>query len=539
MPAYPELIVWGSHIRTLDPDLPFCSAVAIKDGLIVATGDDETVRGLRGPGTTLIDGREMAIVPGLTDSHIHPLMGSISTQGADLFDASSLDELRSRLRAERERVGPSGWVLGWGVHYEMFAETGIRGELFDDAVGGQPALLGFFDGHTKVANKAALDLAGVTGPVTFAEEAAVVCDNNVPTGELQEHAAMQLVTSVVPEPDAKTRYRWFRDAFRRFNAVGLTGLHGMDGSPEELAIYRQLEENGDLTCRVVVPLWQKPDMTVAEMRDQLPFRDERGRLWRGGAAKFFIDGVIETGTGWLVDPDTRGDGRHPFWPEPERYAEAVALFAGAGFQCITHAVGDRAAQAALDAYESAQAGPMNTQYGPHRIEHIELIQDRDVSRFKALGVTASMQPLHMAAATADNRDEWADRVGPERTKKAFPAQTLRSSGATLALGSDWMVAPFDPRLGMAWARLRRTPGALEMPPRAPDQALTAEQTLHGYTTGAAAAIAEGHLSGRIMPGYRGDLTGFAADPVETDADNLTNLPVLLTVVDGRIVHEGR
>jgi predicted amidohydrolase YtcJ len=145
----------------------------------------------------------------------------------------------------------------------------------------------------------------------------------------------------------------------------------------------------------------------------------------------------------------------------------------------------------------------------------------------------------MAAARADDGDEWAARVGPERTAHAFPAQTLRASGATLALGSDWMVAPFDPRLGMAWARLRRAPGQSEVPPRAPQEALTALQTLEGYTTGAAAALAEDDVSGRIKPGFRADLTGFAADPVETDADALLDLPVLMTIVAGRVTYEGR
>lgn len=538
MPAHPELILWGARIRTLDPELSSCSAIAVKDGRIVATGDDDAIRAMRGPGTTMIDGRGIAFVPGLTDSHIHPLWGAASTQGADLFAAATLDDLRVALLAERERVGPDAWVHGWGVHYELFAETGIRGDLFDEVVGGQPAILDFFDGHTVAANRAALDRAGIHGPVTFAEEAAVVCNNGAPTGELQENAAMQLVRSVVPEPDEDTRYGWYRDAFRRFSEVGLTSLHAMDGTPADFDIYRRLEENEHLTCRVVVPLWQKPDMSLSEMRGQLPLRDERGRLWRGGAAKFFIDGVIETGTGWLVEPDTRGDGLHPFWPDPERYAEAVALFAGAGFQCITHAVGDRGVRAALGAYE-ASAAATEHHHAPHRVEHIELVQAADVPRFAALGVVASMQPLHMAAANADATDEWAARIGPARAARAFPAQELLRSGAALALGSDWMVAPFDPRLGMSWARLRRAPGQAVVPPRAPNQALSGLETLHGYTTGAAAAIAESHLSGRIKPGYRADLTGFAADPVDTDADDLVDLPILMTIVAGRITHEAR
>jgi predicted amidohydrolase YtcJ len=488
---------------------------------------------MRGAGTAVVDGRGVAFVPGLTDSHIHPLMGALRSQGADLFDATTIDAIRERLAGERERVGREGWVRGWGLHYEPFEATGIRGDLFAEAVAGQPMLLEFFDLHTGLANQAALDRAGVHGPVAFAEEATVVCADGVPTGELREWAAVRLVQDAIPRADAETRYRLFRDTFRRFSEVGLTGLHAMDGTPEELATYRRLEENGDLTCRVVVPLWQKPDTTVAEMHDQLPCRDERGRLWRCGAAKFFMDGVIETGTAWLVAPDTAGEGTHPFWPEPERYADAVELFAGAGFQCITHAVGDRAVQAALDAYERAGAAPGIH----HRVEHIELVQERDVPRFAQMGVVASMQPLHMEAARADGSDEWAVRVGPERAAQAFRAQTLRSSGATLSLGSDWTVAPFDPRIGMAWARLRRVPGGVEMPPRVGAEALTPLQALAGYTTGAAATISEGDVSGRIKPGYRADLTGFAADPVDTDADALVDLPVLMTVVAGRITYQ--
>lgn len=191
---------------------------------------------------------------------------------------------------------------------------------------------------------------------------------------------------------------------------------------------------------------------------------------------------------------------------------------------------------ALNSYEAARAFPQNGLNGPHRIEHDELVEPVDVPRFAELNVVASMQPLHMAAMLTRTARTSGLIAGPERTARAFPTRSLLDSGAILALGSDWSVAPFDPRLGMAWVRLRRTPGLKEMPPRAPDQALTGLETLHGYTTGAAAAIAESHLSGRIAPGYRGDLTGFAADPVDTDADSLVDLPILMTVMNGRITH---
>ena len=531
MPA--DLIVHNASIRTLDPNRPQATAIAVADGLITAVGDDADVRPLSGPKIEIIDGRELAIVPGLTDSHFHPFWGAEATQGADLTRALTLHELRAALRAERKRVGPDGWVVGWGLTFEMFSATGIRGDLFADAVDGGLAYLGFFDGHTGVASPAALAYADVTGRETFPDFATVVVDEHgVPTGELREGGAMALVRDQFPEPTAETRYGWYLEAMRNWNAVGLTGIHAMDGIPETYALLRQMEERGDLSIGMVTPLWQQPEYDFDYMREQLPLQDERGRLWRGGVAKFFIDGVVESGTAWLLEPDSKGMGREPFWPDPAKYQEAVRIVAEAGFQCATHAVGDMAVRCALDAYE--RAGVAEVLH--HRIEHIEIVSDADLPRFAQLGVAASMQPLHMNAFDPDGHDEWSSRVGPARRKQAFRTRELRDSGAILALGSDWMVAPYDPRIGMAWARLRRPGGRQGRGTINGEQALTGLEVLEGYTTEAARVVTEEAFSGRIKVGYRADLTAFAADPVDCDPDELLTLPVLLTVVDGRVIY---
>jgi hypothetical protein len=253
-------------------------------------------------------------------------------------------------------------------------------------------------------------------------------------------------------------------------------------------------------------------------------------------AKFFIDGVIDTGTGWLYEPDAEGAGTEPFWPDPDRYARAVKLFAQAGFQCVTHATGDRGVRAALDAYRDA--GPHPQRRGRHRVEHIETLQDHDLPRFAAEGVAASMQPLHMQWRRRDRTDSWAGRLGPERAARAWRTRDLLDSGALLPLGSDWPVAQYDPRIGMAWARLRRTPGVPDAPVFEPEQALTGEEVLYGYTVANATVVGEQDVAGRIVPGFRADVSAYAADPVACDPDDLIELPVLLTVVDGRIVYRG-
>lgn len=529
MSVAPDLLIVGARIRTLDPARPFASAVAVRDGIVIAVGDDAEVRSLAGPGAEAIDGAGLHVVPGLTDSHIHPLMGAIRTQGADLTKARTIEDVRAAMAAERERVGPDAWVRGWGSTYDPWQDTGLRGDLFDEAVGGQPAYIGIFDGHTAIASPAALKLAGIDGPREFEEASFIVCDTDgKPTGELQEWAAISLVQAAMPKLTDDERYALFVETFRRFNRLGLTALHAMDGTPADVSMLRRMEANGDLSCRVVLPMTVSPDMDRADWEPLLAQKVERGRRWRCGVAKYFIDGVIDTGTGWLLEPDTHGAATLPFWPDPAFYAESVATFAGAGFQCITHAVGDAAVRCALDAYKAAGAAPGVR----HRIEHIELVDDADLPRFAAEGVVASQQPLHMQWF----HPSWAERVGPERAQKAMRTRSLLESGATLALGSDWMVATEDPRIGMAWAQLRRLGGQPDLEVVGPDEALTPLQVLEGYTTGAAATVGEAEVAGRIAPGFRADFTAFAEDVVECGGDAIPGLPVLLTVVDGQVVH---
>ena len=525
-----DFAVLSASIRTLDENTPVSTAVAARRGTIVCVGSDAEVRDVCDASTTIVDGRGMHLVPGLVDAHIHPFWPELS-RGANLTDCVDLATLRTALAKEHVE-GQTGWVLGRGVEYGAFEGQGISGELLADAVGGAPALVVFMDGHTAVATPRALELAGIVGGETFSDESEVVLVDGVPTGELRELSAIDLVTRVVPPLSDRERYDQIVSLQQRLVAVGLTGVHAMDGEPAIFSQLREMEARGDLLTRAVVPLWQKPEMSMDEMRAQLPEHDARGVLWRCGVAKFFIDGVIDTGTGWLDEPDVYGAGIRPLWPEPDRYHAAVRLFAQAGWQCVTHAIGDRAVRASLDAYRAA-----GVRRGlRHRVEHLEVVKDAEVQRFAPEGVVASMQPLHMQWRTAAGDDAWSTRLGPERIARAWRTGDVLRTGACLALGSDWPVASFDPLLGMAWARLRRRPGEPDRLPWEPHQRLTPEQALRGYTSAPAAAVSEQSATGRIAPGFRADLTGLGADPVACPADELPDVAVRLTVVDGRAVY---
>jgi predicted amidohydrolase YtcJ len=528
--------ILGATIHTLDDEHPAATAVAWRDGVVIAVGDDAAVREHLGPRTDVLDGTGRTVVPGLVDTHVHPFHGTLQTRGVDLREARTLDDVLALLAQERARCGPDTWVLGHSVRYEPFHATGIRADAIADAVGESPTLIGFYDGHTALATAPALARAGVDGPREFTEFAEVVCDaDGRPTGALLENGAMALVRSAVPAWTDAERLDAFAATFRAFNATGLTGAQVMIGDPDLLDACRALEERGELTARLLVPMHLEPALSDEDVAAMIALPDVRGRLWRTGTAKFFLDGVLDSGTAWLVDPGPGGVNAAPFWPDLGRYRMLVDEFTAAGFSCITHAVGDGAVRGALDAYEAA--GPPAR--GMHRIEHIETLVDSDLPRFVELHVAAGMQPLHMEGLDEpDTPSSWVDGLSAGRYERGFPAGDLARAGAVVALGSDWMVADFDPRVGMAWAMLRRKPGAPHHTPYLPEQALDAATVLRGYTVAAAAVAGTERTEGRLREGFVADITVLDEDPLAVEPDELPDVPVAATVVDGRVVFRG-
>jgi predicted amidohydrolase YtcJ len=214
----------------------------------------------------------------------------------------------------------------------------------------------------------------------------------------------------------------------------------------------------------------------------------------------------------------------------DKFHRAVGFFARHGFQIATHACGDRAVRETLDAYKKAGAGPGIR----HRIEHVEAVSADDVPRFRAEGVVASMQPQHMMWLEPDRSDNYSRRLGPGRSRRLFPLRELVQAGASVVLGSDWPVASCDWREGMAAAQLRRPPGQRD---RAAydDQAIDALTALEGYTTRPADAVGD-HDLGPLRVGRLADVTVLAEDPIDVTPDELVDVPVVLTVVGGEIVH---
>ncbi|TDD96833.1 amidohydrolase [Actinomadura rubrisoli] len=528
-----DLIIRDAAVRTLDPARPRATALAVRAGEIVAVGDAADVRPHLGPRTEIVDGRGLTVTPGLVDSHQHPLLGVAGDRGTDAAGVTTLTGLIDLLRRDCRRLPQDAWVIVKGVEYGALPPRSMHRRLIDDAVAGRPAFLWFADAHNALMSSEGLRRAGITGPVDFGDRAEIVVDEHgVPTGQLHEISAVLLGQTAVPPLDAD---EIARDAARLFQdqaAAGITGIHVLDLWPGTETVLDTLDGDDRLPVRVLLAPWALPgdvDATLETVR-ALRHRDRTGR-WRTGAVKFFLDGTIDGGSAWLHQPDCAGDGEHPVWNDPERYDAAVCQVVDMGLPCFTHAIGDRAVTHALDTYERAGT-PM---HGRHRIEHAEILAETDIARFAELDVVASMQPTHLDWTLPDHTDNWSRRLGPDRCRQGWRFADIVRAGGRVALGSDWPLATYDPRVVMAGAVLRR-PAGRHRPPVGEDQALTPAQALAGYTAWAAYGAGEEHRAGRIREGFQADLTLFAGDPLTTPPDELPHLPVTMTIVDGRIVH---
>lgn len=522
----------NAHIRTMDPSNPIATAVAWEGSTIVAVGSDAAIREAIDASTQVTDAHGATLTPGLVDGHQHLLHGSEFAQGLNLDRVHTLSELREKIAQERRRIGPDAWLMGFALEYAAFEGATYHHSLLNEASGPGPMFLYTLDVHTGYVNAKALEIAALTDAVTLSDGSIVSVDHdNKPTGELLEMAAMQLVLAHVPAPTVEQKLQWYAQTIADQNALGITEIHMMDGNLDSLEIFRELEGREALNMRVLQHHFVYPYTSPEEVEEMLLSKNQRGTMWQADGVKFMLDGVIDTGTAWLEEPDAFGDGTEPMWPDLNLYHSRARLFHEAGFRIATHAIGDRAVREVLDFYASLPSGSQ----GKHRIEHIETSPDSTVARFAPEQVTASMQPIHTRWVAHDMTDPWSQRLGAHRCGHGWRSGDIFASGALVVLGSDWPVAPYDPRMGFFAAQERRAHDVSDPRPIGHTRALTAEQTLAGYTVNPAKAVGMSHHRGQVKVGLAADLVLWEADPVKVSPADIIDMKIVQTVANGKVV----
>jgi predicted amidohydrolase YtcJ len=529
MSPYADVIVTNANVFTSDESNLHAEMVAVNGNRIVYVGSRLGGDEWRGPDTRVIDAQGKTLLPGFIDSHFHLLWGCIWLGSAQLQEVKTKEDLKKTLLDFASENKTTAWLDGRGIKYGIIS---TRQEL-DAIIADRPVYVGAYDGHTAWANTKALEMAGILHPgKEIGPNGIIVRDENgLATGELREGDAMSAVHDLVPEPSEARKRELLKLGMKQITATGVTSVHNMNGDMEEMMTYAAVEDAGEMLLRVYVPYWVKPDATEEMLAEAVEMSKVQGEYARGGAVKFFMDGVWESYTALNIDPyaddpDATEDG---IW-SLERFTQMAAACDKLGLQIFVHCCGDGAVRRTLDGYEAVQKlnGKRDSR---HRVEHIEVIHPDDMPRFKELDVIASMQPIH-SPLTGQDADVWLTRTGPQRWPLSFAWRDLKNAGARLVFGSDWTVASFNPMLGL-YAALNRQKWESDNP----DQRLTLEETLIGYTRDAAYAEFQEHEKGQLKEGYLADMVLLSDDIFQVPPEELKDVKPLFTMVDGKMVYE--
>ena len=539
-------IYTGGHFSTpgdafTATDGPHAKSIAIANGKIVAIGGDDGVLAHKGPKTQIVDLGGKFVMPGFNDAHCHLANGGQAKLEVDLVGVSSLDEMKQRIAEGTKKAAPGEWILGRGWDHTLWQSQQLPSRQDLDAVtSGHPAFFVRVDGHIAVANSVALKIAGLNRN-----------SKDIPGGQADRDSSGEL-TGIVRESTKDAFYKVIPpiSAAKRRQAIelvlaeaaqwGLTSAQD-NSSWEDFLVYDQLRREGKLTLRIAE--WLRFNDRVKTLVQQRGHNPSTDIMLHTSQLKGFMDGSLGSATAAMLQPysDSPKNAGLPQYDQATLTKLTVER-AAAGFQIGFHAIGDRGANMALNAFQEALRQAKTTHPRPpagssspldfrFRIEHAQVVAPADVPRFRELGVIASMQPNHLLTDM-----NWAEsRIGPERAKTSYAwADFLKTTGH-LAFGTDYPVEPITPFRGLYAAVTRMNEAGTKT--YYPEQKLNIHQAIYAYTWGAAYAEFEEGTKGILAPGYLADFVVLDRDLTHISPPEILRTKVIRTVVGGRTVYE--
>ncbi|HEX8891728.1 MAG TPA: amidohydrolase [Terriglobales bacterium] len=513
-------------------------ALAVRDGRIMAIGSNEDVQKLKGTQTQVIDLDGHFVMPGFNDAHSHLAAAGMRHLEVDLTGSANLPDMQHRIGLKVNKTEPGEWIVGSGWDHTLWlGQTLPTRQDIDVMTNGHPAIFVRIDGHIAIANTAALEAAGITDKTAAPQGGKIDVDRQgQPTGILRE-SAQGLVFQKVPPPTPAQRRAAAEASLADAARWGVTSAQDCS-QWEDFLVYEDLEREGKLTLRISEWLrFNDPLDTVKQQRAHHSLDDP---ILHTGMLKGYMDGSLGSRTAALLAPysDDPGNAGLPQYQQPELNHMATERMA-AGFQLGFHAIGDRAAQMALDAFRTAESSPQ-ARAAPGattpkdfrlRIEHDQVIAPNQFALYNQLGVIASVQPSHLLTDM-----NWAKaRIGPERAKTSYPWKQFGDNGVKLAFGTDYPVEPINPFRGVYAAITRKNEAGTKE--YFPEQEVTIEQALAAYTTGSAYAEFAEKQKGTLAPGMLADFVVLDRDLTKVAPAGILKTQVLRTVMGGRTVYE--
>jgi predicted amidohydrolase YtcJ len=523
-----DFAIFSTRIFTGNPAMPRAEALKITDERITHVGTNEEVKKACGKGTETLELPGRLVTPGLVDAHCHFVSLGRSFCMIDLRRVSSLAQARERIREAAASYKRGEWILGRGWNHHNWEEGREPGRYdLDDILPDNPAMMIRACGHSIWVNSCALQQAGINRDTPNPDGGRIDKDptGGEPTGMLRE--ARKLIEAHIPAPSLQERKQWALAAQAAALKCGITGVHTCETLTEWEAL-AALEAEGRLKLRVY-HLLPPDDLEKAAARG-ITAGSGSDRLWFNHV-KLFADGSLGSGTALLHDPysdDPNDCGIACL--ERDALEEKIKLAYSCGCDVAIHAIGDLAVTNALESIAAARR-----QYpGNHRdrIEHVQLHRPRDLALFRELGVVASVQPVFAPTDWAPANKRW----GLQRCRSAYAWKSMLQAGLRVQFGSDAPVEPINPIYGLHAAVTRQTPAGEPPGGWFPEQKLSLEESITGFTAAAAWSARRENSLGTVAPGKSADLTVFERDLFNLAPKEWPEIATEMTVVHGEVVY---
>jgi predicted amidohydrolase YtcJ len=524
----------NGKIYTVNEKQPYAEVVVVEKNKIKFVGSTSEARKFIDASTEVIDLQGKLLLPGFNDGHLHFTSGGNYLLGINLRPALSKEEFVEIIKdyIAKRNLPESAWITGGRWDHELWPDKSLpTKELIDSVSENTPIFVSRIDGHEGLANSKALELAGITKNTPDPDGGLIERDENgEPTGILKDNA-MDLVFKIIPPPTPEENIDATLRAIEEARKFGITSVQDMT-QPGELEAYEQVMMNGQLTCRIY-SIW--PIDTYEDIvRAGVTVGTEEIYIKRGGL-KGYADGSLGASTAWFFEPYIFDPSNYglPMDVVTNGKLEKWAMDADRNrLQICIHAIGDKANATILDMYAKIKSinSPWDRRF---RIEHAQHLRKEDINRFAEIGVIASVQPYHCI-----DDGVWAEkRIGPEKIKTTHIYKSLLNSGAVVAFGTDWPVAPLNPLLGIYAAVTRRTVDGKNPDGWNPSEIISVEDAIKCYTLNVAYASFEEKIKGSIEVGKLADFVVLSDDILSIDSEEIKNVTVEMTVFDGEIIYE--
>ncbi len=522
-----DLVINNARIHTVNPAQPLAKAMAIRQGRVVAVGDDMSA--FTGPKTQVLDLKGAAVIPGLIDSHVHMHGLGQLLETADLRHVKTVAEVAAMVRQRAARAPKGTWIrarnwdqTNWGGEFPLHT-------ALTEAAPEHPVFLTRVDGHAAWVNRKAMDLAGIDDQTPDPMGGKIIRDSaGRATGVLIDRA-QGLVGAKIPPPTDDEVLSRLRAAARECARLGLTTVHDAGIGEQELRAYRRLLAAKQLPIRIYAMIggegrmWTRFLETGPEINERLTVR----------SIKLMADGAMGSRGAAFWQPYADDPGNTGLMILKQETVERVAKQAlEKGFQVNTHAIGDRANRMVLDAYGKILGENNKRRF---RIEHAQAISLPDFSLFKKYGLIAAMQSTH---ATSDMR--WAlARLGPDRVMGAYAQKRMLNAGAVVANGSDFPVEEPNPLMGFYAAVSRQDAQGMPAGGWRPEERFSRAEALRSWTWAGAYAAYEEDWKGTLEPGKIADFLVLSGDIMTIPMQELPKVKVKMTFVAGETVMSDR